>query len=106
MFTHIRDLVLFQKLPLRVRLHQTMDEATSDNETVYTNVLGLFGDMEPRKEIQFASSLPFLTGRMYDVWWSTRIDFDHVAMVATHRFQPSDSAVILKFKYINNRELF
>jgi hypothetical protein len=51
MFTHIRDLVLFQKLPLRVRLHQTMDEATSDNETVYTNVLGLFGDMEPRKEI-------------------------------------------------------
>ncbi len=43
---------------------------------------------------------------MYDVWWSTRIDFDHVAMVATHRFLPSDSAVILKFKYINNRELF
>lgn len=43
---------------------------------------------------------------MYDVWWSSRIDFDHVAMVATHRFLPSDSAVILKFKYSNNRELF
>ncbi len=51
MFTHIRDLVLFQKLPLRVRLHQTMDEVTSDNETVYSNALGLLDDMEPRKEI-------------------------------------------------------
>jgi hypothetical protein len=49
MFTHIKDLVLFQKLPLRVRLHQTMDEVTSENETVYTNALGLIEDMEPRK---------------------------------------------------------
>ena len=45
MFTHIIDQVMFQKLPIRVRLHQTMDEVTSDNETFYTDTLGLIHDM-------------------------------------------------------------
>ncbi len=47
-----------------------------------------------------------MTGRIYDVWWSTRIDFTQVAMVTSHRFLPTDQAVIIKFKYIDNREFF
>lgn len=40
---------------------------------------------------------------MYDVWWGSRIDFKHLAMVTTHLYKATDPAIIFKFKYIDNR---
>ena len=62
--------------------------------------------MEPKKEMKFSYSLPYLTGRIYDIWWGSHIDFNHLAMVTTHLYEQNEKAIIFKFKYIDNRELF
>lgn len=54
-------------------------------------------------ELKFSYSLPYLTDRVYDIWWGSHIDFKHVAMVTSHLYQSSDKATIFKFKYIDNR---
>jgi len=56
--------------------------------------------------MKFSYSLPYLTGRIYDIWWGSHIDFNHLAMVTTQHYEPTDKAIIFKFKYIDNRELF
>ena len=56
--------------------------------------------------MKFSYSLPYLTGRIYDIWWGSHIDFNHLAMVTTHLYEQNEKAVIFKFKYIDNRELF
>lgn len=56
--------------------------------------------------MKYTFSLPYITDRMYNVWWGTGIDFKHVSMVASHLFTVTDKAVLFKFNYTDNRELY
>ncbi len=53
--------------------------------------------------MKFTFSLPYLTNRIYNIWWGTGINFEHLAMVATHLYEPTDYATIFKFNYTLNR---
>lgn len=62
--------------------------------------------MEPSKEMKFTYSLPFLTGRIYNIWWGTGLNFNHMAMVTSNFYTSTDKAILFKFNYTQNRELF
>jgi hypothetical protein len=51
-------------------------------------------------------SLAFVAGRVYNIWWLTGLDFDHVDIVVSTLFEDTDPAIIFKFNYTQNREIF
>ena len=61
--------------------------------------------MEPKhKPDSFA--MPYAAGRTYNIWWLTGLDFDHMAMEVSQLFTDNDPAIIFKFNYTLNRELY
>lgn len=56
--------------------------------------------------MKFTFSLPYLTNRVYNIWWGTGINFKHMAMVSSHLFTSEDNGIIFKFNYTQNRQLF
>lgn len=49
---------------------------------------------------------PFVEGRVYNIWWFTGIDFNGVVINAASLVDTSAPAIILKFNYTLNRELY
>lgn len=49
---------------------------------------------------------PFVLDNFYDVWWNQGIDFDSVSVMPSVYFTPTDKAVIFRFNYTLNRELY
>lgn len=62
--------------------------------------------MDPEKEKAGSYSMPFVTGRVYNVWWEDGLDFTHMAVDVSKLFTDSDNAIIFKFNYTENRELY
>ena len=61
---------------------------------------------EPKIHKKFSYSIPFIAGRIYNIWWLTGIDFSHVSLDLSKFFEDSDPAIIFKFNYTEPRELF
>lgn len=55
---------------------------------------------------KFAYSVAFVAGRIYNIWWHTGLDFSHLHIEISQFFNDSDPAIIFKFNYTQNRELF
>lgn len=62
--------------------------------------------MEPMKFQKRTYALPFITGRTYNLWWLTGLDFDYLEMSSTNLFTSNDDGIIFKFNYTLNRELY
>jgi hypothetical protein len=56
--------------------------------------------------MKFSFSLPYMTNRIYNIWWGTGIDWKQVHMVSSSLFKPTDNAIRFKFNYTDNRELY
>jgi hypothetical protein len=61
--------------------------------------------MEP-KEQKETYSFPFIAGSTYNVWWASGLDWTHLAINVNYPYIQSGPAVIFKFNYTENRELF
>lgn len=48
-------------------------------------------------------AMPYLAGRIYNIWWLTGLDFDHLAMSSSSYMTPNDPAILFKFNYTLNR---
>jgi hypothetical protein len=53
-----------------------------------------------------AYSLAFVAGRVYNIWWLTGLDYDHLNIDVSTFFEDTDPAIIFKFNYTQTRELF
>jgi hypothetical protein len=62
--------------------------------------------MEPHVEKPYTWAIPFITGRIYNIWWGNGIDFSHLAVVTSPTFVPADKGIIFKFNYSENRESY
>jgi G8 domain len=51
-------------------------------------------------------SLPYIAGKIYNIWWLTGLDFDHLTLTSSLTLAPIDPAIIFKFNYTDNRELY
>ena len=81
------------------------DEIVDESTTDYTEFYSLFGGMEP-KDKKFSWSMPYVAGNIYNIWWLTGIDFTHIAIELSPLYQDSEPAIIFRFNYTENRELF
>lgn len=66
---------------------------------MFTEFYSLQSSKEPMIDKEKSYAMAYVTDRVYSVWWLTGIDFTHVAMDVSKRFQDSDRAIVFKFKY-------
>lgn len=43
---------------------------------------------------------------MYQIWWGTGMDFEHMSIEPSKLLSPTDQGIIFKFNYTFNRESF
>jgi hypothetical protein len=73
------------------------DNAT---ETDYTEFSSHMASMEPMKDKPKSYTMPYVTGRIYNVWWLTGLDFTHLAVEVSPLFDDAvDDAILFKFNY-------
>lgn len=48
-------------------------------------------------------SLPFVSGRVYNLWWLTGLDFDHLTFESSRTLLDTDKGIVFKFNYTLNR---
>jgi len=71
---------------------------------MYTNVSSLLPDISMQsKDRPNTWSLPFITGRIYNIWWGTGLDFSHLAIATSPIFTTADVGIIFKFNNTENR---
>lgn len=51
-------------------------------------------------------ALPFIAGKIYNIWWLTGLDFDHLTMFSSYTLTENDPAITFKFNYTLSRELY
>jgi hypothetical protein len=109
-FTNIINFNAFNNQIMKVVPITTYDEVVSLNPVadvgLFTAVKSRFRDKEPKKEKPQAWSLPFVTGKIYQIWWGSGLDFSHLSIVTSTLFNENDAGVIFKFNYTLNRELY
>lgn len=78
------------------------------SETLYTAVPSnlQYTIMEPKVEKKYTWALPFITGRIYNIWWGTGIDFTYLDTFTSPSFLDTEKGIIFKFNYSDNRELY
>lgn len=59
--------------------------------------------MEPMVSASKTYAMPYIAGRIYNIWWLTGLDFDHLSMSSSYYMQPTDPAIRFKFNYTLNR---
>lgn len=79
-FKNLMKKTEFMSIPIKVKLLSTIDEVVASDDTDHTTAYSLQQDMEPKKEKKFSYSLPYISGRIYNIWFGTGIDFTHLAM--------------------------
>lgn len=105
-FTNLQDVQTFNAQWMKVTEIQTATEVVSPtiSSTSYTSIMNVIDPVhKPKKELKGAWGLPFITGKIYNIWWGTGIDFSHLAAVSTDRFTAVDDGIVFKFNYTENR---
>ena len=108
-FTNLQDVQSFNAQWMKITEIQTTTEVVSPTiaNTSYTSVMNVIDPVhKPKKELKGAWGMPFITGKIYNIWWGTGIDFSHLSVVSTDRFTASDAGIVFKFNYTENREMF
>lgn len=107
-FTNLAKAQLFKAQELKAAEIANVDEVVdaASPDTAYTRILSWLPDMEPKKEKPFSYGLPYITGRIYNIWWGSGIDFSHLSIFSTPRWTPSDKGIVFKFNYSENREFY
>ena len=89
-------------------INDTLDPNATLSSTLYTAVTARLiqtNNMESKNQA-YAYSLPYILGRIYNVWWGTGIEFTHLALVSDPNYLVTEPGIIFKFNYTENRELF
>lgn len=50
--------------------------------------------------------MPYVAGSIYDIWWLNLVDFEHIAIELSQMYQDADAAVLFRFKYLEQRQIF
>ena len=76
MFTNMIEHQLFNGQNMQATEIQAITDtvATNLSASEYTSVPSrITATMEPKKEKPYSWSLPFITGKIYNIWWGTGI---------------------------------
>lgn len=48
-------------------------------------------------------AMPYIAGRVYNIWWLTGLDFNHLSMSSSSYLKDTDPGIVFKFNYTLNR---
>lgn len=105
-FTNLDDHQKFAAQTMKVTELTNVTDFVSESlsSTLYTAILPtLPNNPMESKDKAYTYSLPYITGRTYNVWWGSGIDFAHLSAFTSPSFVDSDKGVIFKFNYSENR---
>ena len=105
-FTNLIDQQLFNAQNMKAAELQAITDTIDPNisSSLHTSVPSrLPGTMEPKVEKKYSYGLPYITGKIYNIWWGTGIDFTHLSAFTTPSFSETDDGIIFKFNYTENR---
>ena len=91
---------------MKIQLLSDITEEVPENSTDFGWVKSTLNGKEPMLESSFTYSVPFVAGRIYNIWWHTGIDFEKVNIDVSALTEDNDPAIIFKFNYTLNRELY
>lgn len=78
--TNALPLFSFKNIGIKVmKISSLDDDPVPEDATGYSEFKSLFGTMEPVDK-KFAWSMPYVAGSVYNMWWLTGIDFEHIAI--------------------------
>ena len=84
---------------MKAQVLSDVDEEVPENSTDYTEIYSYFDNMEPMDFKPKSYAMPFVAGKIYNIWWLTGIDFTHLAIEFSQYYEDTDPAIIFKFNY-------
>lgn len=106
MFGNLRNQQLFNNQYIKIAELANINDVTPVNATadLVTSEPDTITPLKEAKEEQKQVwGLPFITGKVYNIWWGTGIDFEHLSVFTSPRFDPADDGIVFKFNYTENR---
>lgn len=84
-------------------------DVVSETSTSFTQIFSYFSPsnkMDAMKSAKKTYAMPYIAGKIYNIWWHTGLDFDHLSVSSSYYMKPTDPSIIFKFNYTLNRELY
>lgn len=88
---------------MKIQLLSDITEEVPEDSTDFTGIKSTMNNKEPMEEAEFTYSVPFVAGRIYNIWWQTGIDFEKANIDVSALTDDNDPAIIFKFNYTLNR---
>lgn len=109
-FTNLDDQQLFNANNMKATQIASISDVVAANisSSMHTSVPSRLPGttMEPKGEKKQSYGLPFITGKIYNIWWGTGVDFTHMSVVSSSLFTAQDMGVLFKFNYSASREMY
>lgn len=80
----------------------------NENSTSFTEIYSFFSFSNKMDSMDNPKTyaLPYIAGRIYNIWWLTGLDFDGLLMTSSSYLKETDPAIMFKFNYTLHREAF
>jgi hypothetical protein len=109
LFRNLVPLTQFQGLDVKAINMETLGRVPSANEQLSASQYADSVDVKienSQMDATFAYAMVFAAGYSYNIHWNIGIDWQHVLVVPTYRWDPSDPPVVLRFNNTQYRERF
>lgn len=107
-FSGLQSASLFNLVGLKAEeINDALDEV-DENSTSFTEIYSFFSLSNKKDSMNSPKTyaMPYIAGRIYNIWWLTGLDFDGLQMTSSSYLKDTDPAVLFKFNYTLNREAF
>ena len=101
-FTGLQPSGNFDKVGQKIQEIYDAYDQIAETSTSYTQIFSVMSGMEPMN-IKKYYAVPYIAGRMYNIWWHTGLDFDNLHMISSNYFSNIDPAILFKFNYTLHR---
>lgn len=99
---------LFSLVGLKAEEISDVTAVVDEASTSFTEIYSFFSLANKMDSMVLPKTyaLPYIAGRIYNIWWLTGLDFDGLTMSSSRYLKVSDPAILFKFNYTLHREMF
>lgn len=107
-FSALKSSSLFSLVGLKAQEIGDAMDVVDVNSTAFTEIYSFFSLANKMDSMNSPKTyaMPYIAGRIYNIWWLTGLDFDGLQMTSSSYLKETDPAVLFKFNYTLNREAF
>ena len=90
---------------MKIAIISDIMEEVPENTRDFTRVTSTMAGKQP-KVIPGSYTMYYIAGTIYNIWWHSGLDFKRLTLDAGGLYDDQAPAVIFKFNYTLNRELY